>query len=111
VTQPEFGTSKTGDESRGGRRYLPYVFTEHGVAMLSSVLKSKKAALVNIAIMRAFARFRELLATQKDLAEKLEELEKRYDAQFKSVFDAIRELMKPPEIPFPPPPKVRGFTK
>lgn len=79
------------------RKYLPYVFTEQGVAMLSSVLNSERAVQVNIEIMRAFVRLRGLIATHKDLARKLEELEKKYDAQFKAVFDAIRELMKPPE--------------
>ena len=83
-------------KGRGGRRYLPYVFTEQGVAMLSSVLRSERAVQVNIEIMRAFVRLRELVATHKDLARKLEALEKRYDAQFKVVFAAIRELMAPP---------------
>ncbi len=87
-------TTKTG---RGGRRYPPYVFTEHGVAMLSSVLNSERAIEVKILIIRAFVKLREMLATHKDLAKKLEEMEKKYDAQFKVVFDAIRELMKPPE--------------
>ena len=82
---------------RGGRRYLPYAFTEQAVAMLSSVLRSERAIQVNIEIMRAFVRLRELVATHKDLARKLEALEKKYDAQFRVVFDAIRELMKPPE--------------
>ena len=84
-------------KGRGGRRYLPYAFTEQGVAMLSSVLRSERAVQVNIEIMRAFVRLRELVATHKDLARKLEALEKRFDAQFRVVFDAIRELMKPPE--------------
>jgi hypothetical protein len=84
-------------KGRGGRRYLPYVFTEQGVAMLSSVLRSEKAVQVNIEIMRTFVRLREMIATHKDLARKLEALERRYDAQFKVVFDAIRELMAPPE--------------
>ncbi len=83
-------------KGRGGRRYLPYVFTEQGVAMLSSVLRSERAVQVNIEIMRAFVRLRKLVATHKYLARKLETLEKRYDAQFKVVFDAIRELMAPP---------------
>jgi len=86
------GTSNTG---RGGRRYRPYVFTEQGVAMLSSVLRSKQAVQVNIAIMRTFVRLREMLASHKKLARKLEELERKYDAQFKVVFDAIRQLMVP----------------
>jgi len=101
VLKRQFGTS-----SWGGRRYLPYVFTEQGVAMLSSVLKSKRAVQVNIEIMRAFVRLREILATHKDLARKLAALEGKYDQQFKIVFDAIRKLMTEPE------PKRRpiGFT-
>lgn len=81
---------------RGGRRYRPYVFTEQGVAMLSSVLRSKRAVRVNIEIMRAFVRLRRLLASNEELARKLAALERKYDAQFKVVFDAIRELMAPP---------------
>jgi hypothetical protein len=92
----QFATSKTG---RGGRRYLLYAFTEQGVAMLSSVLRSERAVQVNIAIMRAFVRLREMLATHRELARKLDEMEKRYDAQFRVVFDAIRELMAPEPIP------------
>jgi hypothetical protein len=76
---------------------LPYAFTEQGVAMLSSVLNSERAIKVNIEIMRAFVRLRQILASNKELAKKLDELEKKYDSQFKVVFDAIRELMKPPE--------------
>ena len=83
------------------RKYLPYAFTEQGVAMLSSVLRSKRAILVNIAIMRAFVKLREMLAGHKELARKLEEMEKKYDAQFKAVFDAIRALMIPPSKPRP----------
>lgn len=83
--------------NRGGRRYLPYAFTEQGVAMLSSVLRSPRAIQVNIEIMRAFVHLRRLLATNAELARKLAALESKYDAQFKVVFDAIRELMKPPE--------------
>ena len=78
---------------------LPYAFTEQGVAMLSSILNSPRAILVNIGIMRAFVRLRLLLATHADLARKLEKMEKKYDAQFKVVFDAIRELMSPLEKP------------
>jgi predicted DNA binding protein len=81
----------------GGRRYLPYVFTEQGVAMLSSVLRSNRAIHVNIEIMRAFVRLRQMLASNVELARKLAALERKYDAQFKVVFDAIRELMTPPE--------------
>lgn len=80
----------------GGRRTAPYAFTEQGVAMLSSVLRSPQAVHVNIEIMRAFVRLRELLATHHDLARKLSLLERKYDAQFKAVFDAIRQLMEPP---------------
>jgi hypothetical protein len=83
----------------GGRRYPPYAFTEQGVAMLSSVLKSPRAVQVNIAIMRAFVRLRQLLATHRDLAEKLAEMEKIYDKQFKIVFEIIHQLMEPPAEP------------
>ena len=89
----QIGTSSSG---YGGRRKPALVFTEHGVAMLSSVLRSDRAILVNIAIMRAFGRLRELLSTHVDLARKLEDLERKYDGQFKIVFQAIKELMGPP---------------
>jgi hypothetical protein len=81
----------------GGRRYLPHAFTEQGVAMLSSVLRSPRAVKVNVEIMRAFVRLRAWLATNAELARKLADLERHYDAQFKAVFDAIRELMTPPQ--------------
>ena len=90
-----FVTSK----GRGGRRYAPYAFTEQGVAMLSSVLRSKRAVEVNIAVMRAFVKLREMLASNQELARRLDQMEQKYDARFKIVFDAIRELMKPPERP------------
>jgi len=86
--------SKSG---KGGRRYIPYVFTEQGVAMLSSVLNNERAILVNIAIMRAFVKLRDMISSHKDMAKRLDELEEKYDAQFKVVFDAIRQLMTPPE--------------
>ena len=86
----------------GGRRQQPYAFTEQGVAMLSSVLNSERAVQVNIEIMRAFVKLRELLSSHKDLALKLAEMEKKYDSQFKVVFDAIRELMTPIEPPSKP---------
>jgi len=86
-------------------RATPYAFTEQGVAMLSSVLHSPRAVKVNIEIMRAFVHLRQLLGTHADLARKLERLEKKYDAQFKVVFEAIRQLMTEPE----PPPKQIGF--
>ena len=88
--------SETSKTKHGGRRYLPYVFTEQGVAMLSSVLKSERAVQVNIEIMRAFVNLRRLLSSQAELAHKLSELESKYDRQFRVVFDAIRELMTPP---------------
>jgi ORF6N domain-containing protein len=90
----QIGTSNTG---RGGRRFRPYAFTEQGVAMLSSVLRSKRAVQVNVEIMRAFVHVRRWLVTHEDLARKLDALEKRYDMQFRSVFEAIRQLMTPPE--------------
>jgi hypothetical protein len=83
----------------GLRRATPYAFTEQGVAMLSSVLRSQRAIQVNIEIVRAFVRLRDMLASHKDLARKLEALEKKYDTQFKVVFDAIRRLMEPPPRP------------
>ncbi|HLA09849.1 MAG TPA: ORF6N domain-containing protein [Pyrinomonadaceae bacterium] len=76
-------------------KYLPYAFTEHGILMLSSVLKSKRAVQVNIEIMRAFVRLREMVSSNADLLRKLQELEREYDRRFKIVFDAIRELTSP----------------
>ena len=89
----QIGTLKRGQHSK----YLPFAFTEQGVAMLSSVLRSKRAVHVNIEIMRTFVRLRQMLASNAALARKLGALEKKYDAQFKVVFDAIRQLMTPPE--------------
>ena len=99
LTEHEFEhlRRQTGTSRWGGRRYLPYVFTEQGVAMLSGVLRSKRAIQVNVEIMRTFVRLRQLLASNAQLARKLDALEKKYDAQFKMVFDAIRQLMTPPE--------------
>ncbi len=79
--------------------YFPYVFTQEGVAMLSSVLRSERAIQVNIAIMRVFVKLRRMLADNKELSGKLEALERKYDARFKAVFDAIRRLMAPPDSP------------
>ena len=90
----QIGISKP--RGRGGRRYAPYVFTEQGVAMLSSVLRSKRAIQVNVAIMRAFVQLREIIASNKGLARRLNELEKKYDGQFRVVFEAIRELTSEP---------------
>jgi phage regulator Rha-like protein len=100
-----FGTSS----QWGGRRYPPYAFTEQGVAMLSSVLKSKRAIQVNIEIMRTFVRLRRILASHAELARKLDVLEKKYDAQFRVVFDAIRQLSSPPESEPETPKKRIGF--
>jgi hypothetical protein len=83
----------------GGRRYRPYVFTEQGVAMLSSVLRSRRAANVNVVIMRAFVRLRRMLIEHKDLAAKLDALQYRYDAQFANVFEMIRRLRRSPAPP------------
>ena len=87
----QFGTS-----SWGGRRHLPFAFTEQGVAMLSSVLRSPRAIAVNIEIMRAFVQLRRMLDSNAELARRLAELERTYDGQFKVVFEAIRQLMTPP---------------
>ncbi len=87
----QIGTSNFGDKM--GLRYAPFVFTEHGILMLSSVLSSKKAVEVNIQIMRTFVKLRHILATHKNLLKKIEEMEAKYDLQFKAVFDAIREIM------------------
>ena len=83
--------------SWGGRRTVPYAFTEQGVAMLSTVLNSPRAIAVNIEIMRAFVRLRLLLASNKELARRLDQLEAKTDAKFKAVFETIRQLMAPPE--------------
>ena len=107
LSEEEYGALRSqiviSKKGRGGRRYRPYVFTEQGVAMLSSVLRSKRAIQVNVEIMRAFVRLRRMLASNEELARKLAALEKKYDAQFRVVFDAIRELMSPPS------PKRRGI--
>ena len=96
-----FGTSSLRSQivtsnSKGGRRCRPYAFTEQRVAMLSSVLHSKRAVQVNIEIMRAFVKLRQMIASNVELSQKLEELEKKYDSQFKTVFEAIRQLMSEP---------------
>jgi len=94
----QFGISK----GRGGRRHFPHAFTEQGVAMLSSVLNSQRAVKVNIAIMRAFVKLRQILETNPDLARKFSELERRvgkHDAEITAIIEAIRQLMTPPEKP------------
>jgi len=97
----QFGILKKGQHSK----FLPYAFTEQGVAMLSSVLRSKRAVHANIEIMRAFVRLRQFLSAHKELKQKLEEMEMKYDEQFQVVFEAIRQLMTPPD----PPRKRIGF--
>jgi hypothetical protein len=89
------------DGNRRGshRKYLPYVFTQEGVAMLSGILKSPKAVHANVQIMRTFIRLRELLLTHKDLQQKIDEMEKKYDRQFQVVFEALRKLLDPPISP------------
>jgi ORF6N domain len=102
LTKEEYGNLKSQfviSSWGGARRAAPYAFTEQGVAMLSSVLRSKRAVAVNIAIMRAFVKLREMLASNHELARRLDQMEKNYDTKFKIIFDAIRELMKPPEKP------------
>jgi ORF6N domain len=93
ILRSQIVTSRSG---HGGRRHLPLAFTEQGVAMLSTVLKSPRAIEVNIEIMRAFVRLRGLVAANTDLSRRLDALERRCDGQFRQVFDAIRELMSPP---------------
>jgi hypothetical protein len=95
ILKSQFVTSSWG----GARRAPPYAFTEQGVAMFSSVLRSKRAAQVNVEIMRTFVRLRRILAENAGLARRLDDLEKKYDVQFKVVFDAIRKLMQPPAPP------------
>ena len=98
----QIGTSNIG---RGGRRYLPYAFTEHGAIMAANVLNTRRAIEASVYVVRAFVRLSELIASHKDLAKKLENLEQKYDTQFKVVFDAIRQLMAPPD----PKPRRIGF--
>jgi ORF6N domain len=88
--------SATSSSRWGGRRKLPLAFTEHGAVMAANVLNSRTAVAASIQVVRAFVRLREMLASHKEMARKLDELERRYDAQFKVVFDAIRRLMEPP---------------
>ncbi len=94
-------------KGRGGRRTAPYAFTEHGVAMLSSVLRSERAVEINIEVIRAFVKLRQLVVSNSELANRLNHLEQRYDSQFKVVFDAIRKLMS--ETTQVPPKRRIGF--
>ena len=102
----QFGSSSS---KPGGRRYLPYAFTEQGVAMLSSVLSSPRAVAVNIAIMRTFVQLRRLMDSNRDLARKIESLEKKYDTQFRVVFDAIKRLIAAHNVPKAKPRREIGF--
>ncbi len=101
ITRSEFENLKRhfGTSSWGGTRKLPYAFTEHGILMLSSVLNSQRAIEVNIQIMRTFTKLRKLMIEHRDLREKIETMEKKYDHQFKVVFDAIKKILSPPEKP------------
>ena len=94
----QFVTSKSG---RGGKRYLPFVFSEQGVAMLSSVLKSERAIQTNIVIMRIFGRLRSTLESNRELSKRLSELERKYDSSFEVVFDAIQALISAGDPPMP----------
>lgn len=92
----QFGTSKL---RRGGRRYIPYVFTEHGALMLANVLNSGTAVDASIQVVRSFVRLREFSISHAELSKKISELERKYDSQFKVVFEAIEQLMTIPEVP------------
>jgi len=102
ILKPQFPEniepSSSADRRGSNRKYLPHAFTEQGIAMLSSVLRSPRAVQVNIEIMRAFVRLRQLLSSHEALAKKVDELEQKYDEQFRVVFDAIRELIREPPI-------------
>ncbi|MBI4777426.1 ORF6N domain-containing protein [Candidatus Desantisbacteria bacterium] len=111
LTKEEFENWKSqiaiSNSERMGLRHQPYAFTEHGILMLSSVLNSERAILVNIQIMRTFTKLRKILASHEDLRKKIEAMEERYDSQFRVVFDAIKSLMSPPAKDI----KKIGFTK
>lgn len=96
-----------GTSSWGGTRYIPLVFTEQGIAMLSGVLRSKRAVQVNIQIMRAFVQLRRMILTNADLRRKIEQIEKKYDKQFAIVFDAIKKLIEQPKVIEK---RIRGFS-
>jgi hypothetical protein len=107
ILKSQFVISRLASRNWGGRRSAPYAFTEQGVAMLSSVLKSDRAVQVNVEIMRAFVRLRDLIGHNREMTKRLNDLESKYDRQFKVVFDAIRELMAPPA---PAPKRKIGFV-
>ncbi len=96
LTKSEFLRCQFGTSKRGGRRYLPYAFTEQGVAMLSSVLNSERAIRVNIQIMITFTKIKEMVVSNEQLRRKIERLESKYDRQFRIVFEAIKKLLEPP---------------
>ncbi len=102
LTRREFLMCQNGTSSWGGRRKLPYAFTEQGIAMLSSVLNSKRAISVNIQIMRAFVNLKRFTLTYIGLKQKIEELEDKYDGQFRIVFETIKKLLEPPSVPAKP---------
>ena len=102
--------SQIATSSYGGRRYLPYVFTEQGVAMLSTVLNSERAIAVNIAIMRAFVRLRQILATNKELLERVLEMERKYNKQFRVIFEILEKMVAPPQAEPEPSKSPMGFT-
>jgi ORF6N domain-containing protein len=100
LTQSEFDSLRSQiviSKGRGGRRSLPYAFTEHGAIMAANVLNSERAVAASVQVVRAFVRLRQMVISHQELARKVEQLERKYDAQFKVVFDAIKALMKPPE--------------
>jgi hypothetical protein len=108
LTRKEFDALRSQfviSKSRGGRRHLPYAFTEHGAIMAANVLNSERAVEASVQVVRVFVRLRQMLVSNSELARKLDELEKRYNRQFKIVFDAIRQLM----TPVPLKPKAIGF--
>ena len=110
LTRKEFDSLRSQSvisTARGGRRYLPYAFTEHGALMAANILNSKRAVQASVQVVRAFIKLRQMLNSNAELARKLSDLERKYDSQFKVVFDAIRQLMTPPE----PQRKQIGFTK
>jgi hypothetical protein len=97
----------TSNRARGGRRYAPYAFTEHGAVMVATVLNSPRAVALSVLVVRAFLRLRGLIASHETLARRLDELERRYDGQFEVVFQAIREILSPPD---PAPARRIGFS-
>lgn len=105
LTKEEFDALRsqiaTSNDGRGGRRYAPFAFTEHGALMAANVLNSPRAVQTSIAVVRAFLRLRQMALSVEELARKVHSLEKKHDGQFKIVFDALRQLMTPPVKPKP----------